>query len=52
MNNAGYSPMYHYYYYDADTLYDSMVKYLESHGLYDRDLMDLDDIEKEYELDL
>ena len=36
INNAGFSPMYHYYYYDADTLYDNMVKYLENHGLYDR----------------
>lgn len=52
VNNAGYSPMYHYYYYDSDSLYDNMVKYLENHGLYDRDLSDIADIENEFEMEL
>lgn len=52
VNNAGYSPMYHYYYYDSDTLFDNMVEYLENHGLYDRDLSDIADIESEYEMEL
>ena len=44
--------MYHYYYYDSDTLFDNMVNYLENHGLYDRDLSDIADIESDYEMEL
>ena len=52
MNNAGFSPMYHYYYYDATTLQDNMLLYLETHDLYDGDVFDLSDIEGDYEMEL
>ena len=52
VNNAGFSPMYHYYYFDASTLYENMISYLESHGLYDRDLSGIADIESEYDMEL
>ena len=52
VNNAGFSPMYHYYYYDATTLQDNMLLYLETHDLYDGDVFDLSDIEGDYEMEL
>ena len=52
INNAGFSPMYHYYYYDATTLQDNMLRYLENHGLYERDMTDLSDLEGDYEMEL
>ena len=52
VNNAGYSPMYHFYYYDADTLYNNMVRYLENRGLYDRDLSDVIDVDSDFETEL
>lgn len=44
--------MYHYYYYDATTLQDNMLRYLENHGLYERDMTDLSDLEGDYEMEL
>ena len=52
VNNAGFSPMYHYYYYDASTLCENMMTYLENHALYDRDLSGIADIENEYDMEL
>ena len=52
INNAGFSPMYHYYYYDATTLQDNMLRYLENHALYERDMTDLSDLEGDYEMEL
>ena len=52
INNAGFSPMYHYYYYDATTLQDNMLRYLENHGMYERDMTDISDIDNDYEMEL
>ena len=52
INNAGFSPMYHYYYYDAATLQDNMLRYLENHGMYERDMTDISDIDNDYEMEL
>lgn len=52
INNAGFSPMYHYYYYDATTLQDNMLRYLEAHDMFEGDLLDLSDIEGDYEMEL
>ena len=52
INNAGFSPMYHHYYYDATTLQDNMLRYLENHGMYERDMTDISDIDNDYEMEL
>ena len=44
--------MYHYYYYDATTLQDNMLRYLENHGMYERDMTDISDIDNDYEMEL
>ena len=44
--------MYHYYYYDAATLQDNMLRYLENHGMYERDMTDISDIDNDYEMEL
>lgn len=31
VNNAGFSPLNHYYYYEANNVYENAVEYLKSH---------------------
>lgn len=39
-NNAGFSPLHHYYYYDAQSVVDAATRYLENHKYVD----ELDDV--------
>lgn len=38
INNAGFSPLNHYYYYEANEVYNNAIEYLKSHQLYDDEL--------------
>ena len=35
INNAGFSPLNHFYYYDSNSVYNNAVEYLKSHQLMD-----------------
>lgn len=56
MNNAGFSPLHIYYYYNSENIYRNAVEYLTRHELVDTDsgleLVSLYELEKQYDDEL